>query len=542
MPNDAVRPAARRLPRALAAVFLAAAMGAACDNGPELTQTLQLSAPSTNLLVGQTAQISAVMTSKSGKTLTDRPIQYQSSAPAIVSVSAAGLATALGPGSSVISAISDGASASISFIVAPVPISRISISRDTATIAAATTLQLTATALDSAGHVLSGRTINWATADTAVATVNSSGLVSGIAPGTAIIAASSEGKLATMRLTVTPAAIASIDVTPSTTTITEGTTTQFRATAKDAAGHVLTGRKLTWTSSDASVATIDSTGLARAIAPGATNIMVTGGNVFGGAALIVRAVVVGSVTLSPDSAALAVQDTIRFTATVKDTAGKVVNKAVTWATVDATIATVNSSGLVTAVGAGTTSIIASVAGHADTVSVRVSTLPLNSITLVPSPATLALSFTGRFGVVLKDTRNVVVTGVPLRWTSSNPAIVTVDSTGLVSAVGIGTATIFASGGGTFTGATVYAVGNSIFTLTANVSALALNTGQSRQILVVAKDGFDTVMTGRMISFRSSNPAVATVDAYGNVTAVSAGTATITITCESQVVTVAVTVS
>lgn len=81
-------------------------------------------------------------------------------------------------------------------------VASISLSRDTATLLATATLQLTGTTKDAQGNVLSGRTITWTSSAPAVATVSSAGVVTAVAAGTATITATSEGKTATAAFTV----------------------------------------------------------------------------------------------------------------------------------------------------------------------------------------------------------------------------------------------------------------------------------------------------------------------------------------------------
>src|SRR5207247_1511454 len=105
---------------------------------------------------------------------------------------------------------------------------------------------------DGNGNPLSGRTVSWASSNTAVATVTASGLVTGKAAGTATITATSEGKSGASAITVTPVPVASVTVTPASASIQTGQTVQLTATPKDANGNPLTGRTVTWASSAAS--------------------------------------------------------------------------------------------------------------------------------------------------------------------------------------------------------------------------------------------------------------------------------------------------
>src|SRR5207244_12301743 len=88
-----------------------------------------------------------------------------------------------------------------------------------ATVVVGQTVQLTATPKDANGNVLTGRVVTWASNNTAVATVGSTGLVSGVAQGQATITATSETKSGTAAITVIQVPVASVTVTPATPTV-----------------------------------------------------------------------------------------------------------------------------------------------------------------------------------------------------------------------------------------------------------------------------------------------------------------------------------
>ncbi len=136
------------------------------------------------------------------------------------------------------------------------------------------TLQLTATPRNAQGTTLLGRLVVWASTDLGVASVSSIGLVTGVASGTAIISATSEGVAGTVTATV-GVPVSQVSVSPSSGFLAVGVTEQLAATTKDAAGNVLTDRPLSWTSSDASVAAVSSTGLVSGVGPGIAAIIVT---------------------------------------------------------------------------------------------------------------------------------------------------------------------------------------------------------------------------------------------------------------------------
>ncbi|MDB4879051.1 MAG: hypothetical protein JWL60_497 [Gemmatimonadetes bacterium] len=156
--------------------------------------------------------------------------------------------------------------------------------------------------------------------------------------------------------TVTQAS--SVGVSPDTATMPVGSTRQLAATARDAAGAALTGRTITWTTSSATVATVTG-GMVTATGAGTATITATADGKVGTATVTVPTAV-GSVAVTPVTAALLVGGTQQLAASLKDAAGTVLTgRAVTWSTSAASVATVNATtGLVTAVAAGTATITA----------------------------------------------------------------------------------------------------------------------------------------------------------------------------------------
>jgi uncharacterized protein YjdB len=137
------------------------------------------------------------------------------------------------------------------------------------------TLQLGDATKDSTGNLLTGRTVSWMTSNAAVATVSASGLVTGVAAGSATITATSEGKSGTSAMTVTNVPVASVTVTPAIAGLLMGATLHLTATLKDALGNPLSGRVVTWASSAPGVAAVSGTGLVTGLGIGGVTITAT---------------------------------------------------------------------------------------------------------------------------------------------------------------------------------------------------------------------------------------------------------------------------
>src|SRR2546425_381697 len=158
-------------------------------------------------------------------------------------------------------------------LVSPSAVANVSVSPSPATVLVGGTKQLVVRLEDAAGNVLTGRVVTWASGNTAVATVSGAGLATGVAVGSATITATAEGKNGTAAVTVTvPPSVSVASVTVAPATVLVGVTVQLTATTKDAAGNVLTGRTVTWVTSNPGVATVNSTGLATGVAAGRATI------------------------------------------------------------------------------------------------------------------------------------------------------------------------------------------------------------------------------------------------------------------------------
>jgi len=230
---------------------------------------------SANLPVGQTVQLTATPKDANGNPLTGRMVTWSSSNNSVASVTSSGLVSGGAAGSATITATSEGQSGTASITVTSVPVASVSVTPTSANVNEGKTVQLTATPKDGGGNPLSGRTIAWSSSNTAVATVSSSGLVTGKVAGSATITATSEGQSGASAITVVHVPVASVTVSPASGSVPAGSTLQLTATPKDASGNALTGRTITWSSSDNSVATVSSSGLVSGVVAGSATITAT---------------------------------------------------------------------------------------------------------------------------------------------------------------------------------------------------------------------------------------------------------------------------
>lgn len=270
--------------------------GVACNdsNGPPPPVAKVTVNPSpASVLVGGTMQLAAKTEDAAGNVLGGRAIAWASSNLAVATVSATGLVTGVSPGGPVtITATSEGKSGTAAVTVNLVPVKIVTVGPPTPTVGVGEKVQLAATTKDSVGHVLTGRVVVWGSANTATATVDGTGLVTGVGVGTATITATSEGQQGTATITV-EAAVAFVEVTPSTTSVLTTATVPLRATTKDSAGNELYNRMVTWATDNTAAATVSVAGLVTGVASGSATITATSEGRSGTAQVTV---IVGTVT------------------------------------------------------------------------------------------------------------------------------------------------------------------------------------------------------------------------------------------------------
>ena len=233
------------------------------------------------------------------------------------------------------------------------------VSPATATVVQRDTLRLTATATNVYGQVVTGVEFAWASGNTAVAVVDSTGLVTGVGAGQAEVTATAAGVTGRAELTVEAPVPTTVALTPDTVVLTAfGQTVQLAAEVRDQIGRVMDGAPVAWSSADTTVAVIDSTGLVRAVGNGAATAVARAGDASGDAHVTVIQSA-RSVTVSPAEETVALGDTLRLLAEARDENGHPVEGAeFAWSSSDAAVATVDPSGLVRGAREGTATITA----------------------------------------------------------------------------------------------------------------------------------------------------------------------------------------
>ncbi len=242
--------------------------------------------------------------------------------------------------------------------------------------------------------------------------------------------------------------VATVFVTPTNISLLVGDTITLTATESDINGIDVVGASASFTSSDTTIAVVNSVGLVTARKVGTVSIIATSGSATGTAKISVVAALppsISSITVAPSPAFVVVRGTQQLIATVRDASGNVIpGLTVTWQSNNAAVATVSTTGLVTGVATGSAVISANIGGFLGTSNVTVQTvitLGPSSVVLSPTAATVGIGLTQQFTATATDSTGNTFPNATATWSSSNPAVVSISSTGLATGVSAGVATI-----------------------------------------------------------------------------------------------------
>jgi uncharacterized protein YjdB len=381
-------------------------------------------------------------------------------------------------------------------------------------------------------------TAQWSSSDSTIATVNSSGMASGVAVGVVTIKAQTNGIQATTTLTVTNAGtnLTSITVSPGGTTIPVNTSQQFSATGNysDGSSRDLTSL-VSWNSSTTSVATIDVNGVATGVASGPTTISATLGSITGSTTLTVSAPTISSIVVTPVGVTLGIGVTQPYTATAiySNGSSQDLSSGVTWTSSQPSVASISNSGLATTISPGQTTITATIGAFSDSSTLTVVAANLVSIAVTPSPASIAKGTNQQFTAVglFDDGSTQVLTSAT--WSSSATNIAIVNSSGLATGTGVGTATISAKSGSVTGSATLTVTGATLVSIAVTPASPSMAIGTILQFTATGtfSDSSKQDITTSVL-WSSSAPAVATINNQGVATSAGTGTANITATLGS----------
>ena len=483
-------------------------------------------------------------------------VSWSSSSTSVATISNAagsqGLASGVGVGLTTVSASLGGVTGSTQLAVTAASLVTIQVTPSVISIAQGTQQQLAATGLytDTSTQDLTAQ-VSWSSSSTSVATISnaagSQGLASGVGVGTATVSASLGGITGSTDISVTAAALVSIQVAPTEPSIALGTRQQFAATGvfSDSSTQDLTAQ-VSWSSSSLSVATVSdaagSQGLASGVGVGSTTISASLGGVTGSTQLAVTAATLTSIAVLPVDPAAPMGTTLNFTAvgTYSDGSTQDVTTRATWTTSDSLVAAVSnavgSQGLVTMVSTGATNVSAAFDGQTDSSALTVTSAVLVSISVTPAIVSISRKATQQFAATgtYSDGSTLDITN-RVTWSSSSTAVATVSNAagtqGLATGLSLGTATITAYLSGNSGSASLTVSDATLTSIALAPAGPSVAKGYKVQFRATGtfSDGTSRDLTAT-VTWSSSNTSVATISnaggTRGQASVLAVGTATI----------------
>jgi hypothetical protein len=484
----------------------------------------------TNAL-GTKRQFQATITYSDNSTGPATGATWSSATTTVATIDSAGLASTLTTGTSVITATLGTVSGNTTLTVTGAVITSLAVTPVNPTIALGTTQPFTAigTFSDTTTQDLTTQ-VTWTSGTPAVATVDTAGVAHSLTTGSSIITASygSAPVTGTSTLTVTPATLVSIAVTPATPSIPRFTQQRFTATGTytDSTTQNLT-TQVTWTSSNLVVATISnavgSQGYATGTGAGTSTITATmPGSVSGTTVLTVTGAFLQSISISPSAPSVANGLVAIFTATgtYSDSTTRDLTTLVTWASSDTTKAVISntpgSQGVATTVSPGPTDITAEVGGITATTTMTVTAANLVSISITPTNPSIAKGTTQQFtatGTYTDGTTPNITAQVT--WGSNNGAVATISNApgteGRATGLTPGSASITATLGSINTSTTLTVTNATLVSIAITPSTPSIAKGTDKQFTATGTytDGSTQNLTAA-VAWNSTNNAVASI--------------------------------
>ncbi len=532
-----------------------------------LTSRLEISPASSKLGVGTTYPLTAVLIAESGKrTDVTTSATWVSSNGSIATINGSGRLNGQARGTLQVSAAAEGLSGTANVSVLGFANTAIVISAPDTSLPRGATEQLTATVTLEDGTTQDVTTQVQYSTGTGNLTVSPSGVATGndLVGSTPVTAVATLGGVPfssgnaggqSPSITVTPAVLRHIQLTPASVTVTDTSTQQFTATGVYSDGTTINEtNSATWSSSNTGVATINTTGLATGVAAGTTTISAVKSGISSStspgnsAALTVKSIVSIAVTSSTGNTSPSTPKGITHqfiaTATYSDGSTTVVTSQVTWTSSDTGVANnmngVGSEGLASTVGVGTTTITATLGAITSSgITLTVTPATLVSIAVTPATPSVAVGAQQQFvatGTYTDSTTQTITNTVT--WSSTSTGVATISGTGLATVVGAGSTTIQAVLSGK-TGSTVLTGNsvtlNSIAITPTNPTLSSIGATQQFSATATYSDASNSDITSTC-AWSSSATSVATISnaggTEGRATTVATGTSNITCTKSS----------
>ena len=390
---------------------------------------------SVSLIQSETVSLTATILPEN---TTSKIIKWNSNNPGVATVDNNGNVTAVSEGTAIITAKCGNAQGACYVYVKKIAAEKIILNETELTLQVSQTFDLTAEVLPENAV---DKTVKWSSGIQFVATVDTNGRVRAVSPGVTTITASCGSVKSSCEVTVVPVQATSITLDKTEKTIDMSDFVWLTATVyPDNTPDNTYDKTVIWSSSNESVATVDSRGFVTPINPGSTIITATCGDVSATCSITVISLVT-DISLNPERVNMYVNETLQIQPTIYPS--NATNKKISWDSYNDAIATVDDQGNITAVAPGETIIMASstdTSGIYALCYITVKPALAESLTISPE------SWNGTVGESLDITAVILpeyTTNKVLKWSSSDTSVAVVNDAGTVTVLKDGSCIIVA---------------------------------------------------------------------------------------------------
>lgn len=499
--------------------------------------TITSASGSSTVDTGDTLQLTANV---SPSNASDTSVTWSSSSTGIAKVSTAGLVTGVAAGTAVITAkANDGSNQSATFTVTVtkkvIKVTKISLSANNLLMKTGRTATITATVTPTNAD---NRAVTWSSDNPTVVGVDQSGNITAKKAGSANITVTAQdgsGVTATCWVSVSDIKVTGITFSETTLNLNTGDTKQLTAKVQPSDA---TNSKLTWSSNNETIASVDQNGTITAKKEGSAVITATaqdGSGIKTTCQVNVTDIKVSGITISASTLAMQTEDVKQLSVTAI-TPANATNKALKWESNNTWVATVDESGNITAHNQGEATITVKAADNGGAqatckVTVTERTAPVVKVTQIQLSQTWASINEGKELQLTATVLPADATNQSLNWSSSVEGVATVDQTGKITAIKEGTTVITATAkddSGISASCTVQVTIPNVMVTGITLNKTTASVVKGKTVALTATVTPDTA-TNKTVKWTTSNANVATVSTGGVVTAKAAGTATITAT-------------
>lgn len=480
-------------------LFSSCGTGSADEN--EKLSQITIAPANQSIPKGTTLQLSAKGISAGGvQRALDASVTWQTSQPAVATVDAQGVVTAVAQGVTQISAAYKGTTGSTSVAVGQAALVSITVGLSRSSLPVGESEQLTATGNYSDGSTQNlTPSVTWTSSGPAssgptIANVNAQGVVTGVALGVVQVSAAYQGVTGSTSLTIGQSVLLSISVGPNQSSLPLGESEQLTATANFSDGTTQNFTpSATWTSSGPAIANVNAQGVVTGISMGTAQLSVVYQGLTGTASITVGPPALLSITVNPAQSSLPVGESAQLAATgsLSDGSTQNLTQSASWSSSGSTIASVSPGGKVIANAAGTATISATAGSVTGSANFTVTSAVAISLNIVPADVSMVLESSVQLQAMATmsdgSTRNMTAT---VAWSSAQWNIASVSNGGLATANQVGSTTIFAEASG--------------LTGSASLSVIPLMTVSYFNLANAKKSGIDSTI-------RFSNPGVTSGD-------------------------------